>query len=53
MIKVSVNLDDRDARALEKVKTGRGISKSDVIRTAIHEYCVKQEAEQNCVNEAI
>jgi metal-responsive CopG/Arc/MetJ family transcriptional regulator len=53
MIKISVNLDDQDARTLEKVKAGRGMSKSDVIRTAIHEYCVKQETEQNCVNEAI
>lgn len=53
MIKISVNLDEKDARTLEKVKAGRSMSKSDVIRTAIHEYCVRQETEQNCVNEAI
>lgn len=53
MIKISVNLDERDARTLEKVKAGRGMSKSDVIRAAIHEYCVKQEKEQSRVNEAI
>lgn len=53
MIKISVNLDDKDAQTLERVKAGQGLSKSDVIRTAIHEYCVKHEAEANCVNEAI
>lgn len=53
MIKISVNLDDQDARALENIKTGRNVSKSDLIRTAIHEYCVKADEEQNCVHEAI
>lgn len=53
MIKISVNLDEEDARTIEKMKAGRGMNKSDVIRTAIHEYCVKMETEQNCVHEAI
>lgn len=53
MIKISVNLDDQDARTLENLKAGRNMSKSDLIRAAIHEYCVKAESEQNCVHEAI
>lgn len=53
MIKISVNLDERDAKALENIKIGRNMSKSDLIRTAIHEYCVKAGEELNCVNEAI
>lgn len=53
MIKISVNLDEQDARALEHMKAGRNVSKSDLIRTAIHEYCTKAEEELNCVHEAI
>jgi metal-responsive CopG/Arc/MetJ family transcriptional regulator len=53
MIKVSVNLDEKDAKTLEGLKAGRNVSKSDIIRTAIHEYCVKADAEQSCVHEAI
>jgi len=53
MIKISVNLDEKDAKALDGLKTGRNVSKSDLIRTAIHEYCVKLETEQSCVHEAI
>lgn len=53
MIKISVNLDEQDAKALEQIKAGRNTSKSDLIRTAIHEYCVKADEETNCVHEAI
>lgn len=53
MIKISVNLDDQDAQMLERMKAGRNISKSDLIRSAIHEYCVKEDEQLNCVHEAI
>lgn len=53
MIKISVNLDEQDARMLENLKAGRNVSKSDLIRTAIHEYCVKEDEQLNCVHEAI
>jgi metal-responsive CopG/Arc/MetJ family transcriptional regulator len=53
MIKISVNLNEEDARTIDDLKAGRNISKSELIRTAIHEYCVKADAEQSCVHEAI
>ncbi|HKL20517.1 MAG TPA: ribbon-helix-helix protein, CopG family [Tichowtungia sp.] len=53
MIKISVNLDEQDARMLENIKAGRNVSKSDLIRAAIHEYCAKADEELNCVHEAI
>jgi Arc/MetJ-type ribon-helix-helix transcriptional regulator len=53
MIKISVNLDEQDAQMLEHLKTGRKVSKSDLIRTAIHEYCLKEDEQVNCVHEAI
>jgi len=53
MIKISVNLDEQDARMLENIKAGRNVSKSDLIRAAIHEYCTKEDEQLNYVHEAI
>ena len=38
MVKISVNLEDYDAQMIDKLASGKTIgSKSDIIRTAIHE----------------
>ena len=54
MVKISVNLDDRDAQIIEQLSTGKGSgSKSDIIRAAIHEYCEKAQKEKSGLTYAI
>ena len=54
MVKISVNLEDQDARMIDKLASGRTVgSKSDIIRKAIHEYCKKAAQEQEDLTYAI
>jgi len=54
MIKVSVNLEERDAQLIDQLAAGKNEgSKSDIIRTAIHEYCKKATQEQDGLTYAI
>jgi len=54
MVKVSVNLEDRDARIIDQLATSKGLgSKSDIIRAAIHEYCEKAQKEKDGITYAI
>ncbi len=54
MIKVSVNLEDRDARMIDQLASSKNAgSKSDIIRTAIHEYCEKAQQKKKDVHYAI
>lgn len=54
MVKISVNLEDRDAELINQLaatrKTG---SKSDIVRAAIHEYCERAQREQDGLTYAI
>jgi len=54
MVKISVNLEDRDALIIERLADGKTAgSKSDIIRTAIHEYCEKAQREKDGIRYAI
>ena len=54
MVKVSVNLEDRDARMIDQLASKKTAgSKSDIIRTAIHEYCEKAAKKQEGLTYAI
>ena len=54
MVKVSVNLDDTDAKMVDQLAAGKSAgSKSDIIRTAIHEYCERAMQEKSGVSYAI
>jgi metal-responsive CopG/Arc/MetJ family transcriptional regulator len=54
MVKVSVNLEDRDARINDQLAAKKTDgSKSDIIRTAIHEYCEKTAKKQEDLTYAI
>lgn len=54
MVKVSVNLEDRDAKLIDQLASGKSVgSKSDILRAAIHEYCEKATREQQSVSYAI
>ena len=48
MIKISVNLRDADAQLIDRLAEDKRLgSKSDIIRTAIHEYCEKITKQQD------
>ncbi len=53
MVKLSVNLEERDAEMIDHLTVARTISKSDIIRVAIHEYCEKSFAEKARLDDAI
>ena len=54
MVKVSVNLEDRDAQLIDQLASSKSDgSKSDIIRAAIHEYCKKALQEQDGLTYAI
>ena len=54
MVKISVNLEDQDARIIDRLATEKTAgSKSDIIRTAIHEYCEKARREKDGISYAI
>ena len=54
MIKISVNLDNNDAKMIDQLAAGKNEgSKSNIIRTAIHEYCEKAMQKKSGVHYAI
>jgi Arc/MetJ-type ribon-helix-helix transcriptional regulator len=54
MVKISVNLDDRDARIIDQLAVGKGAgSKSGIIRAAIHECCEKAQQQKTGLTYAI
>ena len=54
MVKISVNLEDRDAQLIDQIASSKEEgSKSDIIRTAIHEYCEKSLLQQDGLSYAI
>ena len=54
MVKISVNLEDRDARIIDQLASANGAgSKSDIIRAAIREYCDKACKEKDGLTYAI
>lgn len=54
MVKISVNLDERDARVIEQLAAEKDAgSKSDIIRDAIHAYCAKAQEKRDAIHYAI
>ena len=46
MVKISVNLEDRDAQMIDQLAASTGASKSDIIRAALQDYRAKTLKEQ-------
>lgn len=47
MVKISANIENSDAIAIKRIAETRNWKQSDIIRNAIHQYCVQADRKKS------